>query len=194
MAKIVLVTGGARSGKSAFAEDQLADREQVCYIATGLPRGDDPEWQERIRLHQERRPASWTTQEQYAGLADWLREQSHPVYLLDCATLLTSNRLFDLIAQHFPDKLELTEEHFLSRQEQSFLLQLLEEEWQELLSTIRQTNAECWIVTDEVGLGIVPETRLGRFFRDMQGKINQLIAKEASEAYLVICGLAQQLK
>ena len=194
MAKIVLVTGGARSGKSAFAEDQLADRERVCYIATGLPRGDDPEWQERIRLHQERRPASWTTQEQYAGLADWLREQSHPVYLLDCATLLTSNRLFDLIAQHFPDKLELTEEHFLSRQEQSFLLQLLEEEWQELLSTIHQTDAECWIVTGEVGLGIVPETRLGRFFRDVQGKINQLIAKEASEAYLVICGLAQQLK
>ena len=194
MAKIVLVTGGARSGKSAFAEEQLADREEVCYIATGLPRGEDPEWQERIRLHQERRPASWTTQEQYAGLADWLQEQSHPVYLLDCATLLTSNRLFDLIAQHFPDKLELTEEHFLSRQEQSFLLQLLEEEWQELLSTIRQTDAECWIVTDEVGLGIVPETRLGRFFRDVQGKINQLIAKEASEAYLVICGLAQQLK
>ena len=194
MAKIVLVTGGARSGKSAFAEEQLADRERVCYIATGLPREEDPEWQERIRLHQERRPASWTTQEQYAGLADWLREQSHPVYLLDCATLLTSNRLFDLIAQHYPDKLELTEEHFLSRQEQSFLLQLLEEEWQELLSTIRQTDAECWIVTDEVGLGIVPETRLGRFFRDVQGKINQLIAKEASEAYLVICGLAQQLK
>ena len=194
MAKIVLVTGGARSGKSAFAEDQLADRERVCYIATGLPRGEDPEWQERIRLHQERRPASWTTQEQYAGLADWLREQSHPVYLLDCATLLTSNRLFDLIAQHFPDKLELTEERFLSRQEQSFLLQLLEEEWQELLSAIYQTDAECWIVTDEVGLGIVPETRLGRFFRDVQGKINQLIAKEASEAYLVICGLAQQLK
>ena len=194
MAKIVLVTGGARSGKSAFAEERLADREQVCYIATGLPRGDDPEWQERIRLHQERRPASWTTQEQYAGLADWLREQSHPVYLLDCATLLTSNRLFDLIAQHFPDKLELTEENFLSRQDQSFLLQLLEEEWQELLSAIHQTDAECWIVTDEVGLGIVPETRLGRFFRDVQGKINQLIAKEASEAYLVICGLAQQLK
>lgn len=194
MAKIVLVTGGARSGKSAFAEERLADRERVCYIATGLPRGEDPEWQERIRLHQERRPASWTTQEQYAGLADWLREQSHPVYLLDCATLLTSNRLFDLIAQHFPDKLELTEENFLSRQEQSFLLQLLEEEWQELLSTIRQTDAEYWIVTDEVGLGIVPETRLGRFFRDVQGKINQLIAKEASEAYLVICGLAQQLK
>lgn len=194
MAKIVLVTGGARSGKSAFAEDQLADREEVCYIATGLPRGEDPEWQERIRLHQERRPASWTTQEQYAGLADWLREQSHPIYLLDCATLLTSNRLFDLIAQHFPDKLELTEKNFLSRQEQSFLLQLLEEEWQELLSAIRQTDAECWIVTDEVGLGIVPETRLGRFFRDVQGKINQLIAKEASEAYLVICGLAQQLK
>ena len=194
MAKIVLVTGGARSGKSAFAEEQLADRERVCYIATGLPRGEDPEWQERIRLHQERRPASWTTQEQYAGLADWLQEQSHLVYLLDCATLLTSNRLFDLIAQHFPDKLELTEEHFLSRQEQSFLLQLLEDEWQELLSTIRQIDSECWIVTDEVGLGIVPETRLGRFFRDVQGKINQLIAKEASEAYLVICGLAQQLK
>ena len=194
MAKIVLVTGGARSGKSAFAEEQLADRERVCYIATGLPRGEDPEWQERIRLHQERGRLPGTTQEQYAGWRTGCESSRIQFTCWTVPTLLTSNRLFDLIGQHFPDKLELTEEHFLSRQEQSFLLQLLEEEWQELLSTIRQTDAECWIVTDEVGLGIVPETRLGRFFRDVQGKINQLIAKEASEAYLVICGLAQQLK
>lgn len=194
MAKIVLVTGGSRSGKSAFAEEQLADLDQVCYLATGLQHQEDPDWQERVRLHQERRPASWATQEQYAGLAAWLRDQTYPVYLLDCATLLNSNRLFDLVAEHFPQKQALTEEQFLDRQEQAFLLAQLEQEWLEILGAVRQTGAEIWIVTDEVGLGIVPETRLGRFFRDLQGRINQLIAKEASQVYLVICGLAQRLK
>ena len=194
MAKIVLVTGGSRSGKSAFTEEQLSSRDQVCYIATGLLRREDPEWQERIRLHQERRPASWTTQEQYTGLAVWLRQQTYPVYLLDCATLLTSNRLFDLTAEYFPSKVDLTDENFLTRQEQARLLALLEQEWLDILAAARETAAEIWIVTDEVGLGIVPETKLGRFFRDLQGRINQLIAKEAGEVYLVICGLAQRLK
>ena len=79
MAKIVLVTGGARSGKSAFAEEKLADRERVCYIATGLPRGEDPEWQERVKLHQERRPQSWDTLEQYRDLATWIEQDHHGV-------------------------------------------------------------------------------------------------------------------
>ena len=194
MAKIVLVTGGARSGKSAFAEEQLADRERVCYIATGLPRGEDPEWQERVKLHQARRPQSWDTLEQYRDLATWIEQDDHGDYLVDCATMLTTNRLFDLVNEWYPEKGYLSDEQFLSKAEQARILEAMEAEWSQILSAMKERQATFWIVTNEVGLGIVPDTRLGRYFRDLQGRVNQLIAKEASEVYLVICGLAQQLK
>ncbi len=194
MAKIVLVTGGARSGKSAFAEERLADRERVCYIATGLPRGEDPEWQERVKLHQARRPQSWDTLEQYRDLATWIEQDDHGDYLLDCATMLTTNRLFDLVNEWYPEKGYLSDEQFLSKAEQARILEAMEAEWSQILSAMKGREATFWIVTNEVGLGIVPDTRLGRYFRDLQGRVNQLIAKEASEVYLVICGLAQQLK
>ena len=194
MAKIVLVTGGARSGKSAFAEERLADLESVCYIATGLPRGEDPEWQERVKLHQARRPQSWDTLEQYRDLATWIEQDDHGDYLLDCATMLTTNRLFDLVNEWYPDKGYLSDEQFLSKAEQARILAAMEAEWSQILCAMKERQATFWIVTNEVGLGIVPDTRLGRYFRDLQGRVNQLIAKEASEVYLVICGLAQQLK
>ena len=89
MGKIVLVTGGARSGKSSFAESKLLQKDGVCYIATGLMMKEDPEWQERVKLHQERRPQSWDTLEQYWDLATWIEQDHHGDYLLDCATMLT---------------------------------------------------------------------------------------------------------
>ena len=194
MGKIVLVTGGARSGKSSFAESKLLKKEGVCYIATGLVMKEDPEWQERVKLHQERRPQSWDTLEQYRDLATWIEQDDHGDYLLDCATMLTTNRLFDLVNEWYPDKGYLSDEQFLSKAEQARILEAMEAEWSQILSAMKKRQATFWIVTNEVGLGIVPDTRLGRYFRDLQGRVNQLIAKEASEVYLVICGLAQQLK
>ena len=194
MGKIVLVTGGARSGKSSFAESKLFQKEGVCYIATGLVMKEDPEWQERVKLHQERRPQSWDTLEQYQDLATWIEQDHHGYYLLDCATMLTTNRLFDLVNEWYPDKGSLSDEQFLSKAEQARILEAMEAEWSQILSAMKKRQATFWIVTNEVGLGIVPDTRLGRYFRDLQGRVNQLIAKEASEVYLVICGLAQQLK
>ena len=194
MGKIVLVTGGARSGKSSFAESKLLQKEGVCYIATGLVMKEDPEWQERVKLHQERRPQSWDTLEQYRDLATWIEQDDHGDYLLDCATMLTTNRLFDLVNEGYPDKGYLSDEQFLSKAEQARILAAMEAEWSQILSAMKERQATFWIVTNEVGLGIVPDTRLGRYFRDLQGRVNQLIAKEASEVYLVICGLAQQLK
>ena len=194
MGKIVLVTGGARSGKSSFAESKLLQKEGVCYIATGLVMKEDPEWQERVKLHQERRPQSWDTLEQYRDLATWIEQDDHGDYLLDCATMLTTNRLFDLVNEWYPDKGYLSDEQFLSKAEQARILEAMEAEWSQILSAMKERQATFWIVTNEVGLGIVPDTRLGRYFRDLQGRVNQLIAKEASEVYLVICGLAQQLK
>lgn len=194
MWKIVLVTGGARSGKSSFAESKLLQKEGVCYIATGLVMKEDPEWQERVKLHQERRPQSWDTLEQYRDLATWIEQDDHGDYLVDCATMLTTNRLFDLVNEWYPEKGYLSDEQFLSKAEQARILEAMEAEWSQILSAMKERQATFWIVTNEVGLGIVPDTRLGRYFRDLQGRVNQLIAKEASEVYLVICGLAQQLK
>jgi len=194
MGKIVLVTGGARSGKSSFAESKLLQKEGVCYIATGLVMKEDPEWQERVKLHQERRPQSWDTLEQYRDLTTWIEQDDHGDYLLDCATMLTTNRLFDLVNEWYPEKGYLSDEQFLSKAEQARILEAMEAEWSQILSAMKERQATFWIVTNEVGLGIVPDTRLGRYFRDLQGRVNQLIAKEASEVYLVICGLAQQLK
>ncbi|MET3557158.1 adenosylcobinamide kinase/adenosylcobinamide-phosphate guanylyltransferase [Streptococcus rupicaprae] len=194
MAKLVLVTGGARSGKSAFAEAALWDKPDVCYLATGLSRQDDPDWQERVRLHQQRRPEAWVTHEQYAGLGEWLRGASHRNYLLDCVTMLTTNVLFDTVAAQWPDKITLDETCFLSRTEQAQLLEQLLSEWQSIIASLRDKDGEVYIVTNEIGLGIVPDTPLGRYFRDVLGQVNQFLAKEASEVYLVICGLAQRLK
>ena len=187
MGKIVLVTGGARSGKSTFAESTLLQKEGVCYIATGLVMKEDPEWQERVKLHQQRRPKSWDTLEQYRDLASWIDQDNHSDYLLDCATMLTTNRLFDLVNEWYPEKGFLSDEQFLSKAEQARILEAIEAEWSQILSAMKGREATFWIVTNEVGLGIVPDTRLGRYFRDLQGRVNQLIAKEASEVYLVIC-------
>ena len=169
-------------------------KEGVCYIATGLVMKEDPEWQERVKLHQARRPQSWDTLEQYRDLATWIEQDDHGDYLVDCATMLTTNRLFDLVNEWYPEKGYLSDEQFLSKAEQARILEAMEAEWSQILSAMKERQATFWIVTNEVGLGIVPDTRLGRYFRDLQGRVNQLIAKEASEVYLVICGLAQQLK
>ena len=181
MGKIVLVTGGARSGKSSFAESKLLQKEGVCYIATGLVMKEDPEWQERVKLHQERRPQSWDTLEQYRDLATWIEQDDHGDYLVDCATMLTTNRLFDLVNEWYPEKGYLSDEQFLSKAEQARILEAMEAEWSQILSAMKERQATFWIVTNEVGLGIVPDTRLGRYFRDLQGRVNQMIAKEASE-------------
>ncbi|WP_303974247.1 bifunctional adenosylcobinamide kinase/adenosylcobinamide-phosphate guanylyltransferase [Streptococcus merionis] len=194
MGKLVLVTGGARSGKSSFTEAQLWDKERVCYIATGVIKHKDEEWQERVRLHQERRPKTWATHEQYAGLSQWIKEQDYDYYLLDCATMLTTNVLFDAVERHFPEKLMLADDDFLTKDEQELVTKTIETEWENLLEVLSNTKATLYIVTNEIGLGIVPETKLGRYFRDLLGKINQRLAKEASEVYLVICGLSQRLK
>ncbi|CQR25612.1 adenosylcobinamide kinase [Streptococcus varani] len=194
MANIILVTGGARSGKSQFAEDLMKNHKKVCYIATGLSREEDSDWQERVRLHKKRRPATWDTREQYLGIGDWLQDQSYGAYLLDCASMLTTNVLFQRVAEVYPSKLSLSDDNFLTKTEQSMISQKVMAEWEDILTTLALKDTTFYIVTNEVGLGIVPETRLGSYFRDLLGNVNQRLAKEASEVYLVICGLAQRLK
>ncbi|MEW4353836.1 bifunctional adenosylcobinamide kinase/adenosylcobinamide-phosphate guanylyltransferase [Streptococcus pneumoniae] len=194
MGKLILVTGGARSGKSRFTEERIWEKERVCYIATGISKHRDDEWQERVRLHQERRPKAWDTHEQYAQIGEWLAQQDYDYYLLDCATMLTTNVLFDMIEHDFPEKILMDDEHFLTKEEQALVTQKITEEWAAILEVVSKKDMTLYVVTNEIGLGIVPETKLGRYFRDVLGTINQTLAKEASEVYLVICGLSQRLK
>lgn len=194
MARLIFVIGGARSGKSAFVENAIWDQASVCYMATGVTRENDPEWLERVRLHKERRPSTWVTYESYQNIAAYFQQTNFQTYLLDSATMLTTNKLFELLEEMNPEGSDDLDQMLLSEKQLLTIFKLLEAEWAKILDAISSKEADVWIVSDEIGLGIVPDTKLGRVFRDFQGKINQMIAKEASETYFIIAGLAQKIK
>ena len=161
----VLVLGGARSGKSGFAEALLAGEPQVEYVATGQARPHDAEWTERIRAHRARRPAGWTTTET-GELASVLRTAG-PAALLDSMTTWLS-ALLDA------DGLDAAID--------------------DLVSAWAACPRHVVAVSDEVGLGVVPETASGRRFRDELGMLNRRLAAEADEVHLVVAGMPLRLR
>lgn len=164
-----LVLGGARSGKSAFAEDLInASGLTKVYVATAT--GGDSEMEARIALHRSRRGDGWTTIEEPLALVDILAGQATPgrSILVDCLTLWLSNLMF---ADRDPE----TESRRLAR-------------------FIQTTKAPIVFVSNEVGLGLVPETPLGRSFRDAQGRLNQIVAAAVVQVAFVAAGLPLWLK
>jgi len=182
---IVLVTGGARSGKSSYAEALALKEERVLYIATAI--AFDEEMQARIQLHQTRRPEAWGTLEAYQDLDLRLEalKDSFDCILLDCLTVMTTNLMFDDPAF---DSDRATEEE-KAKIQADILLQV-----EKLCIWLKKNHKSGILVTNEVGMGIVPENRLARYFRDVAGRVNQLAAAEADEAWLVCCGLPLKLK
>lgn len=172
MGKTILVTGGARNGKSRLAE-RLAEAygAPLGYIATAT--AGDGEMAERIRRHQERRGDGWQTIEEPFELARVLAEADgrYAALLVDCVTLWLSNLLlrYDDPAQVLPHVKALTE-------------------------TLAGMESTVVLVTNEVGQGIVPENRLARTFRDLSGEANQLLAAVADEVYVSISGIPLRLK
>lgn len=177
---IRLVTGGARSGKSSFAESFYKDKEDVVYIATS--RVWDGEMEERIKLHKESRPAIWRTYEGNYSLTRALGEEEN--YLLDCITLLSSNLMFDMTKD-----VERIDPSLQARVEEKIYKEL-----SSLIQAIREREDNLILVTNELGYSPVPDHHLGRVFRDIQGKINQKIAGLSDEVYLVACGLPVKIK
>jgi adenosylcobinamide kinase/adenosylcobinamide-phosphate guanylyltransferase len=171
MKKIILIIGGARSGKSRFAKELAGNLgDSVLFVATGEPL--DEEMQARINEHKELRPKGWRTLEIPTNVAQQLRLEigDADVVIIDCLTLLISNRLGEELDYPKAEKQVLSEIH-------------------ELITSIKKLNAIFIIVSNEVGMGLVPETRLGRVYRDLLGRANQLIAQHANEVYFMVAGL-----
>ena len=181
--KIVLVTGGARSGKSAFAEKLAAKfGVSVGYIATAQIY--DEEMRYRVKLHRERRPENWQTYEApyWADKAIVEAADSHKVLLFDCLTLYLSNLLCLM-----PEE-ELTDDKVYA---------MLTEQMEKLLAAAQTAvtqGATIIFVTNEVGAGIVPENKLARLYRDLSGLANQKIAAAADEVYAVMAGIPVNIK
>jgi adenosylcobinamide kinase/adenosylcobinamide-phosphate guanylyltransferase len=179
---LILVTGGARAGKSTLAEQlahQLGGDQGVCYLATAEP-GDD-EMRARIAAHQAARPAGWRTIEvprNLRGTLATLEFQEVRVVLLDCLTLLVSNVL---LAHSDPASVE---DVWLS----------VEAEIGDLIRFAARPTGTIIVVTNEVGLGIVPANEVARTYRDLLGRANQRLAAAATFVYFVVSGIPLEIK
>lgn len=180
---IILCSGGARSGKSEFAEQlALSLKGRKAYVATG--QAFDDEMKDRIKKHQLRRGKEWITFEIPLHLHEnWEHIKNvSDVILIDCLTMFTSNHVFahgDINTQEDANRIE------------SIILK----ELRLLLQEINNSNDKTVIfVTNEIGLGIVPENKLARYFRDITGRVNREVASAANKMYLTISGVTIELK
>ena len=181
--QIILCSGGARSGKSEFAERlALATEGRKAYVATG--QAFDDEMVDRIKKHQERRGEIWNNFEVPLHLADeWDNiSQSADVILIDCLTMFTTN--------HMMAYGSIRGQEDANRLEQTRLSEL-----DILLDSIQSCEGKTVIfVTNEIGLGIVPDNKLARYFRDIAGRVNRAVASVADKLYLTISGVTIELK
>lgn len=185
MGRVIFVTGGARSGKSSFAEGLPCGRDDVLYIATAVP--FDDEMKERIRLHRERRNPRWTTLEVYSGLAEKIAAHlgSCSVMILDCVTVMVTNLMLENGNTDW-DKINPAEVESVEK--------MIDIEIDELIEAARSFENMVVIVSNEVGMGIVPGNPLSRYFRDIAGRINQKIASAADDVYLTVSGIPVKIK
>ncbi|QSF46054.1 bifunctional adenosylcobinamide kinase/adenosylcobinamide-phosphate guanylyltransferase [Paenibacillus tianjinensis] len=174
----ILVTGGARSGKSSFAERlTLSLADEALYVATG--QAFDKEMKARIALHRRQREANggqWETLEEPLDLPALLERLSGgKAVLVDCLTLWLSNVLLDVEGE--TDRQERVEQE-IARLEQS----------------VAAFEGTLVLVTNEVGDGIVPEYALGRLYRDLAGRMNAQLARHCRQVFLVTAGIPVELK
>lgn len=184
MGKITFITGGARSGKSTYAEKYAKNiGRKVTYMATAI--AFDDSMKHRIAKHKEQRPESWGLIEAYKDLDQISKYKAFDdceLLLLDCMTILISNQMiysgidFDKCRPDEVDDLELK-----IKAEISNLLKYSSEK-------------DIIIVSNEIGMGIVPPYRMGAYFRDIAGRMNQFIASISDEVYFIVSGIELKIK
>lgn len=178
MPDLTLILGGARSGKSSYAETLAATMgERILYVATAEAKDDD--MAARIAAHRLARPAGWQTLESPSRIAEAInRLDAHPdAVLLDCLTLLVSNIL---LAQE--------------SEPEAVIEAAVHSEIEALIAAQAQLGVPMIVVSNEVGLGLVPPYRLGRVYRDILGRANQRLAASASKVIFMVAGLPMTIK
>ncbi|CEP68695.1 Cobinamide kinase/cobinamide phosphate guanyltransferase [Moorella glycerini] len=181
---LIMVTGGARSGKSRLAEElAVAGSEKVVYLATATV--GDAEMAARVDMHRRRRPADWQTVEAPLAVTEAVAREGQRAgtILLDSLGMWISN----LLSQE-------TTEAEDSWEKNTAAIEAIMVKVRELAVVARQVPARVIIVTEEVGMGLIPPYPLGRVFRDLLGLANQEIARQADQVYLVVAGLPLVLK
>lgn len=172
MGKIIFILGGARSGKSSYAMNLAKSTgKRIVFIATCIP--TDSEMKQRVRLHKKSRPATWKLVEEAVDIDSALRKAKTgcDAILIDCMGLFISN----LMAVESSDK-------------------KIEEKARQVIEQIKKSASGVIVVSNEVGMGIVPDNPLARRFRDLLGRVNQMIAKEADKVITMYAGIATIIK
>jgi adenosylcobinamide kinase/adenosylcobinamide-phosphate guanylyltransferase len=184
MGSLIFVFGGVRSGKSTYAEERARETggDRVLLVATAEAK--DEEMVERIRQHRESRPAAWRTVEAPRETADAIRAAvgEAKVVVVDCLSMLVSNILLSMAGEDDP----------------SYFAPAIEEKMREeigaLAACASEIDAELIVVSNEVGMGVVPPSAAGRAYRDLLGRANQIVAEAADEVILMVAGIQMRVK
>lgn len=179
MPKITLILGGARSGKSSHAL-KLAEesKKPVTFIATA--QAYDDEMTTRIQKHKTERPAYWETLELPLNITPSVSQIKSDVVILDCVTLWVTNLLMQFVKDDFADE--------------ALFMKTTQTETEALLTAIQTSKQEWLIISNEVGLGLVPPYQMGRVYRDGLGWANQRLAQAADKVILMVAGIPMPVK
>jgi adenosylcobinamide kinase/adenosylcobinamide-phosphate guanylyltransferase len=191
MGKLTLILGGARSGKSTFAEQRAKELggDSVLYVATSETKDD--EMQQRVEKHRAERPSTWGTLEAPRNVAQVLRQEGSAamVILLDCMTFLVANHLLEAAGPQGDPFDDPSADPFDVKIEADVVAEV-----EALVAYVKETEVEMLVVSNEVGLGIVPPYELGRAYRDILGRANQILARHADEVQLLVAGIPMKVK
>jgi adenosylcobinamide kinase/adenosylcobinamide-phosphate guanylyltransferase len=179
MGRLTLILGGARSGKSSYAQNLAeASGKPVTFLATA--QALDEEMSERIKKHRAERSAGWETLEIPCDIAAHVPQIKSDVVILDCVTLLLSNLLMQFVKDDLVD-------------ETPFML-AVQKEIEDIIAAISGQSQEWFIISNEVGLGLVPPYQMGRVYRDALGWANQRLAREADQVLFMVAGIPMVIK
>ena len=199
MGKLTLILGGARSGKSSFAEQRAGELggDSVLYVATSETK--DEEMQQRVEKHRAGRPSAWETVEASQNVAQALRQAQDTalrswrsavkVILLDCVTFLVANHLLDAAGPEDDPFDDPSADPFDAQIEADVVAEV-----EAIIACVNEMNIEMLVVSNEVGLGVVPPYELGRAYRDILGRANQILARHADEVLLLVAGIPMKVK
>jgi adenosylcobinamide kinase / adenosylcobinamide-phosphate guanylyltransferase len=185
MGKITFITGGARSGKSTFAEKLLKNQDSVIYLATC--EASDDEMKDRIAKHKSMRNPAWLTIEAYKDLDIALNKliKDKKYILIDCVTIMVSNLM--ILGNNIDwDTVNIETVNNIEKN--------IHKEINKLLDIAHSFSGETIIVSNELGMGVVPPAPLGRHYRDIAGRVNQIIADAADSVYFIVSGIPIKIK